>query len=280
MAVLALVVVLSMGSAWWRYVRGDGPTPVLTLTGVQGDVRVGRSGTDLPGSDGQELQPSDHVATSTASHAVLTLGATTLIRVKPETHLEVVAVDTSGVSLELENGALQATVRPESGAVRVGHRDRSVVATSGAFDVGVREGVMRIDAKEGSLSLSGMDAVRLEAGQQATVIDRHAVISAATEELLLAVQWPTQRRTRATETIVEGTTQAGALVHLRWNDGSAEVQADEDGRFSASIPLGEGHNSLEVEAVDALGNRAHDVGDLQVRDTIGPAFQGGVEYGR
>lgn len=279
MAVLALVVVLSMGSAWWRYVRGDGPTPVLTLTGVQGDVRIGRDGGDLPGSEGQELQPSDRVATSTEAHAVLTLGQTTLIRVKPETLLEVVAVDTSGVSIELENGALQATVRPESGAVRVGHRDRSIVATSGAFDVGVREGVMRIDATEGSLSLSGMDAVRLDAGQQATVIDRHAVIGPA-EEMLLAVQWPTQRRTRATETVVEGTTQAGALVHLRWNGGDARVQADEEGRFKASIPLGEGHNSLEVEAVDALGNRAHDVGDLQVRDTIGPAFQGGVEYGR
>jgi len=280
MAVLALVVVLSMGSAWWRYVRGDGPAPVLTLTGVQGDVRIHRDGSDTPGNDGQELRPNDGVATSIESHAVLTLGATTLIRVKPESHLEVVAVDTSGVSIELENGALQATVRPESGAVRVGHRDRSIVATSGAFDVGVREGVMRIDATEGSLSLSGMDAVRLEAGQQATVIERHAVIGPATEELLLAVQWPTQRRTRATETIVEGTTQAGALVQLTWNGGTARVQADEDGRFSASIPLGEGRNSLEVEAIDALGNRAHDVGDLQVRDTIGPAFQGGVEYGR
>jgi hypothetical protein len=280
MAVLALVVVLSMGSAWWRYVRGDGPTPELTLTGVQGDVRVGRDGSDDRGANGLRLSPRDRVVTATESHAVLTLGETTLIRVKPESNVEVVAVDTSGVSLELEDGALQATVRPESGAVRVGHRDRSIVATSGAFDVGVREGVMRIDATEGSLSLSGMDAVRLEAGQQATVIDRHAVIGPATEELLLAVQWPTQRRTRATETIVQGTTQAGAVVHLRWSGGNAEVLADDEGRFSASIPLGEGQNSLEVEAVDALGNRAHDVGDLQVRDTTGPAFHGGVEYGR
>jgi hypothetical protein len=280
MAVLALVVVVSMGSAWWRYVRGDGPMPVLTLTGVEGEVHVGRDAGEVPGTDGLELRPQDRVATAAASHAVLTLGATTLIRVKPESSFEVVAVDTSGVSLELENGALQATVRPESGAVRVGHRDRSVVATSGAFDVGVREGVMRIDATEGSLSLSGMDAVRLEAGQQATVIDRHAVIGPATEELLLAVQWPMQKRTRATETIVEGTTEAGALVHLRWTGGDTRVQADEQGRFSASIPLGEGQNSLEVEAVDALGNRAHDVGDLQVRDTVGPSFHGGVEYAR
>jgi hypothetical protein len=280
MAILALVVVLSMGSAWWRYVRGDGPTPVLTLTRVEGDVRIQRDAGDVAGEDGVQLRPRDRVATATSAQAVLTLGDTTLIRVRPETNLEVVAVDGSGVSLELENGALQATVRPESGAVRVGHRDRSVVATSGAFDVGVRKGIMHIDATEGSLSLSGMDVVRLDAGQQATVIDRHAIIGPATEELLLAVQWPDQKRTRAPETTVRGTTEAGAFVHLRWNGGHAEVTADEQGAFEVSIPLGEGRNSLEVEAVDALGNRAQDVGELEVRDTIGPAFHGGVEYAR
>ena len=72
----------------------------------------------------------------------------------------------------------------------------------------------------------------------------------------------------------------GARVRLRWDGGEVRVNADETGRFQASIPLDEGENQLSVEAEDALGHRAEDEGALQVRDTTGPAFRGGVEYER
>jgi hypothetical protein len=125
-----------------------------------------------------------------------------------------------------------------------------------------------------------VDVTRLDAGEQATVVARHAAVGPASEELLLAVQWPTQARTRAESTLVEGTTQAGARVRLRWDGGEVEVRADDAGRFQASIPLEEGENALAVQAVDALGHTAAADGELQIRDTTGPAFRGGVEYER
>jgi FecR protein/Glucodextranase, domain B len=281
MAVLALVVLVAMGSALWRYVEDDGPSAVLRLTDVRGDVKVGRSAEGVVAAEeGLELRRDDRVSTGTDARAVLTLGPSTHIRLGPTSSLEVVEVDASAVSLELQDGRLHATVRPDSGAVRVGNRGRSVVATSGAFDVGVDGDVMQVSATEGSLSLSGVDATRLDAGEQATVVERHADVGPASEELLLAVQWPTEARTRAESTLVEGTTRAGARVRLRWEAGEVEVHADQTGRFQASIPLDEGENPLTVDAEDALGNHAADNGELQVRDTTGPAFRGGVEYER
>jgi hypothetical protein len=281
MAVLALVVVVAMGSALWRYVRDDAPLAVLRLTDVRGDVTVGHRGAAaMPADEGLVLEPDDHIVTGADSRAVLTLGPSTHIRLGPTSSLEVVEVDASAVSLELQDGRLHATVRPDSGAVRVGNRGRAVVATSGAFDVGVAGDVMQVSASDGALSLSGVDATHLAAGEQATLVDRHADVGPASEELLLAVQWPTEGRTRAEATVVTGTTQAGARVRLRWDGGEVRISADEAGRFHASIPLDEGENQLSVEAEDALGHRAEDEGELQVRDTTGPAFRGGVEYER
>lgn len=282
-AVLAAVVLVAMVVALWQYAGRDAPTPELRLTEVDGEVRLERADGPAEARRGVVLAPLDRVSTGDGSGAVLTLGRDTHIRVGAASALEVVGVSETGVSLELENGALQATVRPESGAVTVSNRDRSVIATAGEFEVGVRGDVLQVGATRGELSLSGTDVTRLEEGQQATILDRHAAVTAIPEELLLAVVWPEPIRTRASTTVLAGRTDPGATVEIRGDGWRRTVVAGEDGGFLVpDVPLAEGDAAaVEIEAIDPLGRRAPvERGQLPARDTRGPVFEGGVEYER
>lgn len=279
-ALLVVVVVVGMASALWRYLRAEQPRAELRFSEVSGKVRLDRQDGPEAARRGTRLRPEDRVTTGPESRAVLTLGQETHIRLGPESTVQVTGLDDAGVSLELENGALQATVRPDSGAVRVENRGRGVLATNGEFEVGVSDDVLQVSATRGTLSLTGLDETRLEEGTQAVVLDRHAEIGQVPEELLLAVAWPEAGRTRARTTRVTGRTVPRARVLLSGSFGEAIVRADEQGEFSAEVPLGEGDNPVRVEAIDALGNRAEVAGMLQTRDTVGPSFRGGVEYER
>ncbi len=294
-ALLAVVVLAVMAGAVWRYVRAEGPVPELLVSEIEGEVTLVRSGGGEAGGDrataasaggapvaateGMVLGKSDRLATGDGARAELLLGDDTHIKVGPTSSLQVLSVDEAGVSLELENGALEATVRPESGAVRVGNRGRAVLSTNGAFQVGVRDEVLQVVASSGDIALSGMDQTRLRPGEQATVLDRHAEIGDVPEELLLAVDWPAEARTRAETGQVVGRTSPGATVVVRGTLGEQRVIADREGRFEAMIALAEGENRVVVEAIDVLGRKS-DVPGVLVRDTRGPAFQGGVRYER
>lgn len=278
--VLAVVVGVAMVSTMWRYLHIERQRPELTLSEVEGEVHLQRpEAGEIAPAQGMILHPSDRLATGARARAVLTLGRDTHVRMGPASSVQVVAVDEAGVSLELEDGALRATVRPESGAVQIANQGRAVLATRGEFEVGVDEDVLQVRTIEGTTSLSGLDQTRLEAGQQATVIDRHADVGPIPEELLLAIDWPdTAQRTRGPSTILSGTTVPGARVRLTGTFGERLLRADAQGHFETEVPLQEGANPVEVEATDALGQRQHLVGSLQIRDTRGPTFRGGVEY--
>ncbi len=278
--VLATVILVAMVSTVWHYLHIERQHPELTLSEISGEVRLQRpNANQIEPARGMLLLPSDRLATGARSRAVLTLGRDTHVRMGPTSSIQVVAVDESGVSLELEDGALRATVRPESGAVQIANQGRAVLATRGEFEVGVDEDILQIRTLDGTASLSGLDQTRLETGQQATVIDRHADVGPIPEELLLAIDWPdTAQRTRGPSSILSGTTAPRARVRLSGSFGERLLRADEEGYFEAEIPLQEGPNPVEVEATDALGQRRHRVGSLQIRDTRGPTFRGGVEY--
>jgi hypothetical protein len=276
---LTAVVVVAMLTALWRYTRSESPQGQLTLSELVGEVHVDRPGGEALVAEGAELQASDRVGTGAEGQAVLSIGRDTHIRVGPNSSLQVLAVDDAGVSLELEGGALQATVRPESGGVRLSNRGREVLATNSEFSMGVTDELLQVSVSKGALSLSGTNQTRIEEGQQAIVVDRHAEVGPIPEELLLAVDWPQEARTRAEVTRVTGTTQPGAKVTLSGTFGTRTVTADAQGVFRAELPLSEGDNPIEVRAVDIFGRKITVEGMLQTRDTRGPSFQGGVEYG-
>jgi hypothetical protein len=276
--VLVTIVLVAMGSAWWQYLESEQAPARLELTDVTGDVQLQRPSGPTDPADGTVLGPQDRVATGPDGRAVLALGRETHIRIGPESAVQVTGVDATGVSLALEDGALQATVRPESGAVRVANRGREVLATNGEFAVGVSDDVMQVSATKGSLSLSGVDRTRIEEGEQATIVDRHADLQPIPEELVLAVQWPQEARTRSEATRVTGTTDPGARVRLTGSFGVRTVTANAQGAFVAEVPLAEGDNPIHVEAFDSLGRATRIDGMLQTRDTTGPSFRGGVDY--
>lgn len=278
--VLALVVLLAGLSAWWTYTSDEVRAYRVVLTEIEGDVEIVAQGRTLPASAGAELTASDRIRTGAHARAVLVIGQHSQVRLGPASSVEVRAVDDDGVRLELEGGALQATVRPSGGAVRIGHRGREVVATHADFSVGARDGVIQVDAHRGEVALTGVDQGRLVAGEQATLVGAHAEIGPIPEGVLLQVEWPEAATTRADRARVAGTTSPGALVRLVSPTGAAvEVRARGDGRFVADVPLVEGVNEVRVEAVDLLGRQADAPGRLPDRDTIGPSFRGGVRYG-
>ena len=278
-SVLGAVVVVAMVIGVWRYVAGDRNETELRILEVHGAVTLDDGVDPRLASSGEALQADDHLATAEASRVVLGLNGGTRIRIKPSSSVRVKSVDLDGVDLELEDGALTATVRPESGAVRVGNGDREVVAVRGEFAMGVSGDVLQVDAREGDLVLSGVDITRVEEGQQATVVDRHAEIADVPAELLLDVTWPRAERTRSETSRVEGHTVPGARVVARGRFGTRTTRAGRDGRFALDVPLEEGDNDVQLTAFDPVGRSAEVKGQLQTRDTRAPILRGGVEYG-
>lgn len=280
--VLGLVVLIAAIGTVWMYTREISREADLVIVQVDGEVKLyspGRSGAGA--TVGRALAARDRLATGEDARAVLALGAETRIRLGPTSTIQVQAIDDQGVRLELEGGALQATVRPDAGAVRIGSRGREVVATNADFSVGVRDDVLQVGATRGSVSLAGVDGTRIEAGSQATIVDRHAEIGPVPEAVLLDVEWPQAARTRDTLTKLRGTTAPGAVVRLQGPIGEeVVVRADHRGVFVAELPLAEGDNAVRIEALDVFGNRAAVDGALQTRDTLGPGFRGGVQYGQ
>lgn len=277
---LAVVVLVAMGSALWRYLAVEGSEVELVVVELRGDVTVSPAGED-PGraTEGQAIGVDDSIQTPPDGRAVLALNGTTRIALGAASRVRVDKVGVEGVHLELEDGALEATVRPESGAVRVGNGGRAVIATQGSFAVGVSGDIFQVDAREGDVVLSGVDVTRLEEGQQATVVDRHAEIAPVPDDLLLDVAWPTLGRTREKEGVLAGATVPGARVVVTGSFGERSTRADATGAFELVVPLQEGENEVRVTSIDPLGRSRELVGALGRRDTTGPRFQGGVEYG-
>jgi len=275
---LVAVVVVATSVAVWRYLaRGDSLGEVV-LSSVSGDVALIGPGRDGHAEVGVRIAVSDHLKTG-KGRAVLSLDGGTRVRIGPSSSVVVRSVDEQGVGLELEGGALRAIVRPESGSVNVAGGGVTVQATDADFGIGVIDGMAVLETTRGEVALMGVDQPRLSAGSRAVIRNRAASIGPIPDDLLLEVSWPDPERTRLEKTRIRGQSAPGAKVTLVGAFGTRTVVAGEDGRFEATVPLAEGKNNLVVSATDLLGNKADIKGVLQTRDTRGPTFRGGVEYG-
>jgi hypothetical protein len=278
--VLSVAILIAVAGYASSYLKSDRVSSELTLVLVEGEVQLNSpSRQQVVAKAGTALAADDQIITLAASRAVLGLGRETRIRLGPTSSVQVKAVDVKGVYLELEHGALEAVVRPESGAVRIGNGGREVQATNGAFAFGVHEGNLAVSATEGDLMLQGVDEVKLAAGSAALITQDHAEIGPISDELLLSVVWPEVDRTRKSGTLIQGKTAPGAEVVVSGPFGSLKTRANSAGEFSLEVPLSEGSNPVKVTAKNLMGEQVQVDGALPTLDTKGPTFRGGVEYG-
>jgi hypothetical protein len=276
---LAVVVVVAMAVAIGRYISAENGVGEVVLSSVTGEVSLDGPGRTGDARVGTRMVPDDHLSTRDG-RAVLALEGGTRVRIGPSSSVVVTSVDDQGVGLELEDGALRATVRPESGAVNVTGAGVTVQATDAEFGIGVEGDIAVLETTRGEVALMGTDQPRLPEGSRAVIRNRSTEIGPIPDELLLEVAWPDTARTRDAKSLVTGRTEPGARVTLDGPFGRRVVVADEKGRFEAEVPLEEGSNELVVNATDVLGQETDVRGVLQTRDTRGPTFKGGVEYDR
>jgi hypothetical protein len=277
---LATVVVVAMLIGIWRYVRPLGGAEQLTLTSVEGQVTLVQPGRGAGEAVvGRTLVAEDQLQTA-VGRAVLELEGGTRVRVGPSSNLLVVGVDDNGLQLELDGGALKATVRPESGALAVTGAGITAQATDADFAFGMSDDLVVLESTRGDVGVMGADIGRVVEGSRAVIASRAASVGPIPSDLLLSVEWPEARRTREETGAVAGRTAPGATVTVRGPTGVQEVTADQEGAFLAIVPLTEGENPVEIEARDVFGEETHAEGVLQVRVTAPPTLKSGVEYPR
>jgi hypothetical protein len=90
--------------------------------------------------------------------------------------------------------------------------------------------------------------------------------------LLLKVKWPEKALLTRRKLVVVGQTHPGAHVEVAGH----VVRATQDGRFTQTVHLSEGHNQIDVRAVTVGGERAKSDARLQV-DTRDPTI--GIDRG-
>lgn len=277
--ILSLVVLVAAAVAVLTYITDEHLDTHLIVEEVEGSAKVtSEEEGEWNMKRGKKVRANDIVRTGADGRAVLSFSDDTEIRLGSSTHIAVQKIGQEGVTLELEDGALEATVRKGAGALHVGAGERKVVTLDADFRIGRRGENVVVDVDRGELKVVGaVDVSELSAGSRARVDSTgQGTVVPVPDDLLLLVEWP-ERRTRQDSVALEGTTEPGARVRIDGGLRTVEVVADADGGFSALVPLQEGTTTLHVGSKDILGTEADAEGTVE-RDTQGPTFQAGVEY--
>lgn len=272
--VFAVVVILVIGFVGYKVLfPGDEAVPLL-VQAVEGSVHhVDDKGERAKVSPGLILQRASRIETEADGRAFLALGEGSTLTVDQASSVRILDVTRDGVRIELDNGSVEATVRPERGSLGIIHNEREVVGRDGSFAVGVNSGgSMAVETHNGSVEILGVESVGgLEQGERMLLLsDGSSRVAAIPESLLLEVAWPESARTRQAEVAVRGLTDPGAEVRVGAAGHWTTVVADASGHFEASIPLEEGENPLRVISRDPVGRTTEDK-KLVTRDSEPPA---------
>ncbi|MFH1469372.1 MAG: FecR domain-containing protein [Pseudomonadota bacterium] len=272
--VLAVVAILVVGLVGYRLLFPPDDTMPLLVQAVEGTVQtIDGRGDRVEVSPGLVLGRSDRIETAADGRAFLSMGEGSTLTLDHESAIRVLAVTRDGVRVELDGGAVEATVRPERGRVGVVHGGREVSSDDGSFAVGVNAGGnLAVEAHIGEVSVQGVEAVQaLQEGERLMLLaDGTPQVASIPESLLLEVAWPESARTRHAEVAVRGQTDPGAEVRLGASGHWTTVTADATGHFEAAIPLLEGENPLRVVSRDPLG-RSVETSHTVTRDSEPPA---------
>ncbi len=273
----AVALVLVAGWVTYFLVFDRGRPLVVQVEAVSGEVdRSGGPGGMTPAQAGDILLQRERLVVGQGGSALLGLGEDTQLRLDPGSVIEVVEVDRAGVRIELEDGRIEARVRPSGPALAIGAAGRTLRAQDADFTVGVDEDAVVVEVGQGAVSLE--DPARPEgarsliAGQRASATAGDLpFVEAADADLLLDVAWPGgERDARAASLTLTGRSAPGARIQVTGGSEPRSGRADGAGDFRITLPLSQGENELLVEAFDALGRRVSVQGQV-ARDSEAPA---------
>ncbi len=271
---LAVVLILVVGFVGYKVLFPGEDTMPLLVQAVEGSVQhVNDKGERADVSPGLILKRASRIETQADGRAFLALGGGSTLTVDQASSVRILDITQDGVRIELDNGSVEATVRPERGSLGIVHSDREVVGRDGSFAVGVNSGgSMAVETHQGAVEILGVDDVQgLEQGERLLLLsDGSSRVAAIPESLLLEVAWPESARTRHAEVAVRGLTDPGAEVRVGAAGHWTTVVADASGHFEANIPLEEGENPLRVITQDPLGRTTQDQ-KLVTRDSEPPS---------
>lgn len=242
----------------------------LKLEEIRGTVELRQGeGEWRPASVGEALRPSDAVRTREGSYAVLIGGEAVEVRMEAGTEITVEALTASLSRLLLGNGMTTTRVTPgarHTFEVKALGSDAEARTEGGTFSMSNNgEGTVAVGTREGEVAFLGQGKVVIvRAGQQSIVHPGRGPSEPAPipTSLLLKVNWPARPRR---QTLISGQTEPGGQVHVE----GQRVPTDEEGRFSHSVSLQEGLNTVEIRALSVGGLRQEARGELTV-DTTPP----------
>ncbi len=281
LALGSLALILTGGGlAWWRLFGRRRGREHVRLEEVYGQVERVRGRDRAAATAGEALAVGDLLQTGADGRAVIGFGEGGRVVLKPEGRVEVLAAEERLVRLELEEGTVEATLRPDDAELGILAAGREFLSGDGNFLLSRRPGAQPADPLDdivGLQVLSGQVASREPDGPVGiTGADGRQIWIAGqpaegplSESLLLAVSWP-DTRTRAGTVPVRGRTEPGARVRVHAPGGVQEVTAGVDGQFVVEVALLEGGNRLEVEVLGVMGGGERAEGAVE-RDTKAPA---------
>lgn len=270
---LAVAVVLLLGFLGYELLFAPSETVALEVLEAQGEVeRVGADGVGTAAVVGEALEVRERLRVGEGGRAVLGVGEGSRLTLESRSTIQVTRVEAQSVRVELEEGRVQARVRPGGTLLGIARGGQSVEVEDGRVAVAAGEdGVLRVQAEEGRVRLGGFDEItELAAGERLSRgVGGEQIREPVPRELLLEVRWPKEQATREDEITVRGTAPPFARVQVRARGGSVVTRSDGRGAFSVVVALEEGENEVEVVVEDGFGGSTRSRHTV-IRDTEAP----------
>ncbi len=241
------------------------------VASAEGRVEAERDGRWSPIKEGDTLTRTDVVRTAAGGRAILRLSAGTEIELRERVEIGLDRLP-GGPAVDLRRGKVLARVSGAEALAITSHDTRT--ANEGPSHFVVRsdeQGRVSVAALSGSARFAaGGRSVKLAAGTESSSEPGGAPTDPEriAEEVLLEVVWPAEEQShRVDHAEIRGQTRRSSTVTVN----GTEAPVGPDGHFTATLPLRDGKNPVEVEAEDLAG-RTQKAASTVVRRTRPPAL--------
>lgn len=230
--------------------------------------------------DAKETLGEDAVLRTTNGQVSLSLGENIEVEVGANSQFRIKELTTQLSKVDLEQGLVTANVSShnrEELSVGVLGSEVEARASDGKFSVlRDQQGQVTVAGHRGNVTVGAHGTkVTVEGGQQSTVAPGEAPSTPIQipGSLIIKLTKGHARKLRYRSTVIEGETSPGAIVVVN----GVEARTV-NGRFSATVPLNEGSNTVTVVSRDVLGREAKQVVRGLEVDSQPPRAEGRVSW--